>query len=143
VNESDFPTIIGPDAKFKGQLSFEKGVKVLGSFEGEITTEGSLVIASGGKIQADIEAGSIDVEGEVHGNMAATDLIELKQTARLQGDIRCERLTVVEGAAFVGHCEVGNGAVSKPTEPGTPPSQTPPAPPSAPQTDGNAQPDTT
>ena len=113
MNESDFPTIIGPDAKFKGELSFEKSVKVLGSFEGQITTTGSLDIASGGRIEADIEAGSINVEGEVHGNIAASDSIELKKTARLQGDIRCGRLTVVDGAAFVGHCEVGDGVGGK------------------------------
>lgn len=113
VNESDFPTVIGPDASFKGELSFEKSVKVLGSFEGRITTSGNLEIATGGRVQADIEAGSINVEGEVRGNMAASDSIELKKTARLQGDIRCERLTVVDGAAFVGHCEVGNGVGKK------------------------------
>ena len=113
VNESDFPTIIGPDANFKGELSFEKSVKVLGSFEGRIITNGSLEVAVGGKIQADIEAGNINVEGDIHGNIAASDSIELKKTARLRGDIRCERLTVVDGAAFVGHCEVGNGVGEK------------------------------
>jgi cytoskeletal protein CcmA (bactofilin family) len=113
VNESEFPTIIGPDAKFKGELSFEKGVKVLGSFEGQINTKGTLVVASGAHMQADIEAGSIAVEGEVKGNMAASDLIELKQTATLQGDIRCARLVVIDGASFVGHCNVGNGAMDK------------------------------
>ena len=113
MNDSEFPTVIGPDAKFKGQLTFEKGVKVLGTFEGQIDTKGELVVASGSHVQADIEAGSIAVEGEVKGNMAASDLIELKQTAQLQGDIRCGRLIVIDGASFVGHCNVGNGALEK------------------------------
>lgn len=109
--ENEFPTIIGPDAKFKGELSFEKSVKVLGTFEGQIKTAGSLEVAPGARILADIEAGSVAVEGEVKGNMAASDLIELKKTARLQGDIRCGRLVVVDGASFTGHCNVGDGAV--------------------------------
>jgi len=113
VEDNNFPTIIGTDAKFKGELSFEKGVKILGGFEGRISTKGQLVVASEGKIQADIEAGTITVEGEINGNVAASELIELKNTARLQGDIRCERLIVVDGANFVGHCNVGNAAASK------------------------------
>jgi cytoskeletal protein CcmA (bactofilin family) len=105
--ENDFPTIIGSDAKFKGDLSFDKSVKVLGSFEGRIDTKGDLFVASGGTLQADVEAGNIIVEGELNGNIAAKDMVELKESARLQGDLRCERLIVTEGARFVGHCSVG------------------------------------
>jgi len=111
VNDSEFPTIIGLDAKFKGELSFEKGVKILGGFEGQINSAGSLVVASGGMLQADVEAGTITVEGEISGNVAAKDLVELKSTARLQGDLRCERLIVVDGARFIGHCNVGDGVM--------------------------------
>jgi len=114
VNESDYPTVIGPDAKFKGELSFEKAVKILGRFEGRIDTKGNLVVAPEGVLQADVETGTISVEGEIKGNVSAQDLVELKSTARLQGDLRCERLIVVDGARFVGHCNVGNGAADKP-----------------------------
>lgn len=109
MNESDFPTVIGSDAKFKGEFTFEKGAKILGDFEGSISSTGDLVIASQGAIQADIEAGNITIEGELHGNIAAQDLVELKGTARLEGDLRCSRLIVGDGARFVGHCNVGNG----------------------------------
>jgi len=117
VSDNDFPTVIGPDAKFKGELSFEKGVKILGSFEGRISTKGNLVVASEGAIQADVEAGTITVEGEINGNVAAQDLVELKNSARLQGDLRCERLIVVDGAHFIGHCNVGGDAVDKTAPP--------------------------
>ncbi len=109
MTENDFPTIIGADAKFKGDLSFDKSVKVLGSFEGRIDTKGDLLVASGGMLQADVEAGNIVIEGELNGNVAAKDMVELKESARLQGDLRCERLIVTEGARFVGHCSVGGG----------------------------------
>ena len=108
MEDNEFPTIIGPDAKFIGELSFEKAVKVIGGFEGKIATKGNLMIAQEGVLKADVEAGTITVEGELNGNVAATDLIELKQSARLQGDLRCERLVVVDGARFVGHCNVGS-----------------------------------
>ena len=111
MSEGEAQTVIGPDAKFKGELSFEKGVRVLGSFEGNITTKGTLDIAAGANVNADVEAGNVIIEGDIKGNLAASDLIELKNTAKIQGDIRCGRLVVVEGANFIGHCHVGNGAV--------------------------------
>ena len=111
VNPQDFPTTIGPDASFKGELSFEKGMKLHGRFEGKINTPGRLQIAKEAKMQADVDAGAISVEGEVRGNLSANDRIEMKQTARYEGDLRASKLVVDEGAVFVGHVAVGPEAV--------------------------------
>ena len=107
----EFPTILGPDASFKGELTFEKGLRLMGKFEGRITSQGRLHIAKEARMQADVEGGAIIVEGEVKGNLTANDRIELKQTTRLQGDIRATKLTVDEGAVFSGHVTVGPDAV--------------------------------
>ena len=103
----DYPTVIGSDAVFKGELSFDKGVRVDGRVEGKITTKGHLAVAQGGKLQADVTASSIVVEGEVKGNLSSSDRVELRKTARLKGDISASKLLVAEGASFVGHCSVG------------------------------------
>ena len=110
-NQQEFPTILGPDANFKGELSFEKGLRLMGKFEGRITSGGRLHIAKEARMQADVESGAIIVEGEVKGNLTANDRIELKQTARLEGDLRATKLTVDEGAVFSGHVTVGPDAV--------------------------------
>ena len=110
-NQQEYPTIIGPDASFKGELSFEKGLRLMGKFEGKINTPGRLHIAREARMQADVDGGAIVVEGEVKGNLTANDRIELKQSARLEGDIRATKLTVDEGAVFSGHVTVGPDAV--------------------------------
>src|SRR6188508_738663 len=107
----EFPTVLGPDAKFKGELSFEKGMRVMGNFEGKVNTPGRLHIAKEAKMHADVEAGGIIVEGEVQGNLSAADRIELKNSARYEGDLRASKLVVEEGAAFSGHVSVGPDAV--------------------------------
>ncbi len=106
----EFPTVIGADAVFKGELAFEKGVRVDGRLEGKIATKGFLAVSQGGHLQADVDAGSIIVEGEVKGNMTASDRIELRKSARLKGDITAGKLLVADGAAFVGHCNIGPDA---------------------------------
>jgi cytoskeletal protein CcmA (bactofilin family) len=107
----EFPTVLGPDANFKGELSFEKGMRLQGRFEGKISTPGRVHIAKEAKMQADVDAGGIIVEGDVQGNLSANDRIELKNTARYEGDLRASKLVVEEGAAFSGHVSVGPDAV--------------------------------
>ena len=110
-NPQEFPTIIGPDASFKGELSFEKGVRLQGKFEGNILTQGRLHVTKEAHMSADVDAGAISVEGNVKGKLNASDRIELKQSARVDGDIRANKLTVDEGAVFNGHISVGPEAV--------------------------------
>jgi cytoskeletal protein CcmA (bactofilin family) len=107
--KDEFATVIGPDAQFKGELTFQGGVKVDGQFEGMIHSAGKIFVSKGGKLKAEVKAGSIALEGQVEGNVVAEDRMELRSTATLRGDLKAAKLLVVEGATFVGRCEVGPG----------------------------------
>lgn len=113
----DFTTVIGADATFKGELSFEKGVRVDGRIEGQISTKGQLAVSQAGKLKADVTAGAIVVEGTVQGNLSSGGRIELRQTAKLKGDIKAAKLLVAEGASFTGHCSVGPDAAKDESAP--------------------------
>ena len=123
AGNQEFPTILGPDASFKGELTFEKGMRLQGRFEGKVTTPGRLHIAKEAKMQADVDAGAIIVEGDVKGNLSASERIELKASARYEGDLRASKLVVDEGAVFTGHVSVGPEAVK--TRPPQVPGQRP------------------
>ncbi len=117
----EFPTTIGPDASFKGELTFEKGLRLQGKLEGKINTAGRLHIAKEAKMHADVDAGAIVIEGDVRGNLTAADRIELKTSARYEGDLTAAKLVVDEGAIFNGHVSVGPDASKpKPVTPGSP-----------------------
>jgi cytoskeletal protein CcmA (bactofilin family) len=103
----DFPTTIGTDATFKGELTFEKGLRLHGRLEGKVNTAGRLHVAKEAKMYADVDAGAIVIEGEVRGTLNAGDRIELKQSARYEGDLTASKLVVDEGAIFSGHVSVG------------------------------------
>lgn len=107
---ADFATVIGPDAQFKGELTFEGGVRIDGRFEGSITTKGKVLISKGGEVKAEIKATSLVLEGRLVGNIEADDIVELRATGQLEGDVKASKLLVVEGATLVGRCEVGAGA---------------------------------
>jgi cytoskeletal protein CcmA (bactofilin family) len=117
-SNQEYPTVLGPDANFKGEMSFEKGLRLMGRFEGKMNTPGRLHIAKEARMQADVDCGALIVEGDVKGNLSANDRIELKSTARYEGDLRASKLTVDEGAVFNGHVTVGPEAVKGGAKPG-------------------------
>ena len=108
---NDFPTILGPDASFKGELTYDKGMRLQGKFEGNILTQGRLHVTKEANMQADVDAAAISVEGQVKGKLNASDRIELKQSARYEGDLTAAKLVVDEGAILSGHVTVGPDAV--------------------------------
>ena len=102
-----FATVIGKDAKFKGELSFQGGVRVDGEFEGAVTTSGQVLVSKGGVLKAEVKAGSVALEGLLEGNLTAQERVELRASGQMKGDLKAAKLLVVEGATFVGRCEVG------------------------------------
>lgn len=109
-------TIIGKDAKIKGELSFENSAKILGGFEGKIIAKGEVVIGETATCRASIEASTVIVDGPIEGDIVARDRIELTGRAKVKGDLVAGSLSVIEGASFVGHCKVGPEAVKLSTE---------------------------
>lgn len=103
----EFTTTIGPDAVFKGELQFEKGVQLLGRLEGAVLSGGNLVIGKGAKLLGDAKAGTIRLDGEVKGNLHAATKVTLGASAKLEGDLQTARLEVAEGAVLVGRCQIG------------------------------------
>lgn len=112
---------IGEGMKVEGKLTFEKTVRIDGSFKGEITSTGSLVVGNGAFVEGDIKAGSVLITGEVKGTIDAGERVELQSPGRLCGDIKTPTLIIGEGTAFDGNCVMlkgGNtteGAVVKDT----------------------------
>jgi cytoskeletal protein CcmA (bactofilin family) len=106
----EFATVIGADAQFKGELTFQGGVRIDGLFEGSITTPGKILVSREGRLKAEVKAGSLTVEGQIEGNVVVKDRAELRATCTLKGDLKAAKLNVVEGATFIGRCEVGAGA---------------------------------
>lgn len=116
----DYGTIIGADANFKGELSFDSGAKLLGKFEGTINSKGRVHIADGSVCKATVKAKEISVEGHIEGNVEAGDRLELKNKGTITGDIVAARMIMAEGASIDGHCRIGvngNSRANSTTEP--------------------------
>ena len=104
-------TVIGGDTTIKGEMSFKKSVKVVGTFEGNIQGEGQLHVAETAMCKADVETPTIVVDGTVEGNLVASEKIQLNAKGVVKGDIVAGKMIMTEGASFFGQCAVGADAV--------------------------------
>ncbi|HUB05610.1 MAG TPA: polymer-forming cytoskeletal protein [Myxococcales bacterium] len=109
--------LLGRGSEFEGKLTFEGTVRIDGKFSGEIHTNDVLVIGEGAKINAEIAAGSVVVNGEVQGNIRAKTSIELHQPAKVRGNLEAPALSIDKGVIFEGNCkmEQSSQGAAKPT----------------------------
>ncbi len=104
---TDYATILGPDAKFKGDLTFDSSAKVLGYIDGSIKSKGKVLIADGSTCKASVAANEVAIEGFIEGNVEASERVEIKKNGRISGDIVASRMTMADGAAIEGHVRIG------------------------------------
>ena len=97
---------IDQGSEFSGKLSFKDTVRIDGRFEGEISSENTLIVGETGSITANIRSQMIVISGEVHGEITATGQVVLHKTARVDGNIHTARLVVEDGAVFTGRVEM-------------------------------------
>ena len=103
----EYSTVLGPDAKFKGDLTFDSAAKVLGHIEGSIKSKGKVLIANGSRCKASVTAQEVSIEGFIEGNVEATERVEIKPKGRISGDVVASRMTMADGAAIDGHVRIG------------------------------------
>jgi len=99
-------TVLGKETSFDGILRFRESLKIDGTFEGQIESPGFLYIENGAVVKADIKVGSIVIGGGVHGNVEATERLEMLSTGRVVGNIRTAKLNIADGVVFQGKCEM-------------------------------------
>ena len=101
------------DVEIKGSIKFANEFTFDGKLEGEITSnDGILTVGESGDVHGEVKAKSVIVMGKVHGNITVAERCELKSKCVLQGDLKASRLTIEEGATFIGKSEVTSGAIS-------------------------------
>ncbi|MEW6057938.1 MAG: polymer-forming cytoskeletal protein [Bdellovibrionota bacterium] len=102
VESHEVSGVIEKGCEFEGKLCFEGTLRIGGTFRGEIYTNDVLVVGEGAKVHAEIEAGTIIINGEVIGNIVAKHRVEIHRPAIFRGNIVTPSLMVDEGVIFEG-----------------------------------------
>ena len=95
-------TVIGPSFVVDGEITGSEDVVVQGTVKGRITTKEALVVEASGVVEADVECATVDVAGQLTGNVSAGERVEFKAESRVSGDVRAPRILIADGAHFKG-----------------------------------------
>lgn len=99
-------TVIGEYVNVKGELAFDRLLRIDGCFEGKLISDGDLIVGPQGKLIGDVvNIRSVLVEGHLIGNLVV-ESVALKGDAYVHGDITCKSMTMEAGAKLVGRVNI-------------------------------------
>jgi cytoskeletal protein CcmA (bactofilin family) len=114
-------TSIGSGLKIRGELSGSSDLYIDGETQGKITLADSKVtVGVNGRVQADIEAREIIIEGTIQGNLKARETVHLGPSSRVQGSILTARIGIDDGARLRGKVEMTRAGEPKSSRPSAP-----------------------
>lgn len=98
---------VGTGTTLTGETNFQAMLRVDGHLTGRVISDnGTLVVGSGGQVDADVLVSAATIGGTVNGDIVATEKVELGRTARVVGNIQTPRLMIEDGAIFEGSCSM-------------------------------------
>ena len=110
-------TVIGPNARFVGEISGDEDVVIHGQFEGNIHIPRRVTVAVPGQMKGDIHARTVVVGGRVNGQIRADERAELLASATVQGNVNAPKVVIAEGARLQGNVAMTAEGTPKTPEP--------------------------
>jgi cytoskeletal protein CcmA (bactofilin family) len=105
---------IGKSVVIKGELSGSEDLTIEGQVEGKIELrQNVLTIGANAKIKAQVFAKAVVIFGEITGNVAATEKVDIRDKGSVDGDIAAPRVAIAEGAHFRGSIDMQRGSTGE------------------------------
>ena len=99
---------LGAGTNYQGKLHFQGAVRIDGNFQGEVVSDGTLVVGQEAVVEGQVKVGQLVLSGNIQGEVEARNKVVLHKTANLQGNIRTPVLVVEEGAVLEGQLLMGS-----------------------------------
>ena len=107
--------IISEGTTIKGDLNASGDTRIDGTLIGNVESNGRLVIGPQGKVEGEINCNNIEVSGYIKGKITVSELLNMKASAKIFGDIVAGKLSVEPGSVFTGTCKMGGAAETQVT----------------------------
>jgi len=90
-----------------GDIVCDGNIRIDGTLKGNLTANGKVVIGPSGVIEGELNCQNADISGSVKAKVTVAELLTLKATSKLTGDINTNKLAIEPGANFTGACSMG------------------------------------
>jgi cytoskeletal protein CcmA (bactofilin family) len=99
--------LIGAGTVVEGDIKSNGDIRIDGNVIGNIVSKAKVVVGATGSINGNVTSQNADVSGSIKGKVTVNELMFLKSSANIQGDIVTGKLVVEVGATFTGTCNMG------------------------------------
>jgi cytoskeletal protein CcmA (bactofilin family) len=106
--ENNTINLIGAGTTIKGDVESTGDIRIDGTLKGNLRTKGKVVIGTTGLVKGEVYCKHSDVEGKIEGKINVNELLSLKSTSSILGDIAAKRLAIEPGAKFTGNCNMSS-----------------------------------
>ena len=103
-------TVIAQGTQVDGNVKIEGNIQIEGLIKGTLTSKGKVIIGSAGVVEGDVLCQHAEISGKVNGKLKIADILFLKSSARIDGDIHTGKLVMESGVQFNGNCSMGSAA---------------------------------
>lgn len=90
----------------KGEIESSSDIRIDGTFDGKIQSNGRVVIGESASVKGDVICENLDLWGKVDGNVYVKDTLSLKQGCSVDGNVHIRRFCVELGSTFNGNCKM-------------------------------------
>lgn len=106
ATDAEVIAFVGRGVEFKGVITYNGTVRIDGRLDGEIHTEGILVVGEDAVLTAQVTAGTVISRGKITGDIVASGKVRLQAPAVLNGSVKAPLLSIEEGVLFNGSLEM-------------------------------------
>ncbi len=111
-NTSNSINLIGQGTTIKGDINSDGDIRIDGSLKGNIISKGKVVVGTTGNIKGEINCKNTDISGKIEGKIVVSELLSLKSTANIIGDIITNKLAIEPGTKFSGTCNMNESSLT-------------------------------
>lgn len=99
-------SVIGSGLVLEGDFTTDDSVSVEGTLRGTLHSTTAVAVESDAVVEADVSSSTVSVAGQLTGNVAASDRVDIQVGGKLVGNVKTGRLTIADGAVFRGNVEM-------------------------------------
>jgi len=115
-NNNNVINLVGSGTEITGDIVSSGDIRIDGIINGNLQTKGKVVIGETGKAKGEVNCKNADISGKIEGKIIVSELLSLKPSALIVGDIVSGKLAIEPGARFTGNCNMTGSDVHPPAE---------------------------
>lgn len=100
---------ISSGTEIKGDIVCGGDLRIDGTVVGNVQVKGKMVIGNSGHVEGEVTCRNGDISGRMKGRIDVQELLSLKATSTMEGEMATKRLSIEPGSVFCGTCKMGDG----------------------------------